>query len=52
MLKIRSIDLSSRISSISPDKREFRSLVLGLKHLNPSWSASQIAFLVYRIFDL
>ncbi|CAF1287772.1 unnamed protein product [Rotaria sordida] len=27
----------------SPEKKEFRSLVLGLKALNPSWSASQIS---------
>jgi transposase len=31
------------MSSISSDKREFRSVVLGLKTLNPSWSAPQIA---------
>ncbi|CAF1340096.1 unnamed protein product [Rotaria sordida] len=27
----------------SPEKKEFRSLVLGLRALNPSWSASQIS---------
>ena len=31
------------MSSISSDKREFRSIVLGLRNLNLSWSASQIA---------
>jgi transposase len=31
------------MANISPDKKEFRSLVLSLKKLNPSWSASQIA---------
>ena len=42
MLPIKSIDLFSRMSNISSDEREFLSIVLGLRNLNPSWSASQI----------
>jgi hypothetical protein len=30
------------MSNISRDKKQFRTLVLSLKNLNPSWSASQI----------
>ena len=43
MLSINSIDLFSRMSSIALDKREFRSIVVGLRNLNSSWSASQTA---------
>ena len=36
------------MSNISRDKKEFRTLVLSLKNLNPSWTAPQISTFIQQ----